>query len=97
MTPMRDCERCTFLPAFDSLAAFQEHALSEHGIAIADPADPVMAISRATAIDRAQKFFADLHAETLKPHFGEHQKHFVRALLLRAQESGLYTPDKEQS
>jgi hypothetical protein len=45
----------------------------------------------------AQGFFADLDRETRSPHFGEHHKTFVRALLLRAQEAGLFTPDKEQS
>lgn len=49
------------------------------------------------ADERSQKYFADLAAEARKPHFGEHEKQFTRALLLRAEEAGLYTPDKEQS
>ncbi len=43
--------------------------------------------------ERVQKFFADLALEMRKPHFGEHAKIFTMALLNRAQEAHLYTPE----
>ncbi len=43
--------------------------------------------------DNCQSFFAKLHAETLKPHYGEDAKGIIRTLLLRAQESGIYSPE----
>ncbi len=45
--------------------------------------------------DRAQEFFAALAAETRRPSFGDKDREFVRNLLLRAQEAGLFDPTKE--
>lgn len=41
----------------------------------------------------SQAFFANLAAETRKPHFGGMQREWVQALLIRAQEAQLYTPE----
>ena len=41
---------------------------------------------------KSQAFFAQLQAETVKPHFGGHAKELILALLLRAEEAGLYNP-----
>jgi hypothetical protein len=49
---------------------------------------------RIGAINRAQAFFAQLAAEARKPHFGDAFRDYQRALLLRAQEQGLYTPEE---
>lgn len=45
----------------------------------------------------AHLFFEELRKEALRPHCGEHFKQYTRALLLRAQEAGLYLPPTEQS
>ena len=42
---------------------------------------------------KAQRFFAELAAEMRKPHFGEAFREYQRALLTRAQEANLYTPE----
>lgn len=42
---------------------------------------------------RSQVFFVALDAETRKPHCGEHHKGVYRAILLRAEEAGLYQPE----
>ena len=41
----------------------------------------------------SQRFFANLAAEMRKPAFGDHARDIYAALLVRAQESGLYTPE----
>jgi hypothetical protein len=41
---------------------------------------------------RTQTFFAQLAAETSKPHYGGRDRELVLSLLLRAQEAGLYRP-----
>jgi hypothetical protein len=43
--------------------------------------------------NKSQAFFAELAAETRKPHYGEMQSGWVKALLVRAQERGLYKPE----
>jgi hypothetical protein len=40
----------------------------------------------------SQQFFEALAAEARKPHFGDREKQWTAALLIRAQEAGLYTP-----
>jgi hypothetical protein len=45
----------------------------------------------------AQSFFAQLAAETRRPHYGHHALEWTRALLIRAQECGLYDPTAEVS
>jgi hypothetical protein len=44
---------------------------------------------------RAQAFFASLAAEMRRPSYGEQSREFARALLLRAQEANLYTPEPQ--
>jgi hypothetical protein len=44
---------------------------------------------------RAQKFFADIAAEMRKPHFGERGRELMAAILVRAEEAKLYTPERE--
>lgn len=44
----------------------------------------------------AQAFFEALAAEVRRPHVGEHFKTYTHALLLRAQECGLYSPTQER-
>lgn len=46
--------------------------------------------SRYLALDRAQAFFAAYAAEAKKPHCAAHTREFITALLLRAEEAGLY-------
>lgn len=61
-----------------------------------DPLDVHEAMVNTQAVvDRTQKFFEQLAAEARKPHFGAIE--FTRALLVRAEEAGLYVPTKEQS
>lgn len=43
----------------------------------------------------AQKFFEKIYTETLRPHFGDKEREFVRNLLLRAQEARIYHPPTE--
>ncbi len=60
------------------------------------------AISESIAVDvainqtlaKSQKFFADLAAESRKPHFGDQTKSWVASLLVRAEEAGIYAPEK---
>lgn len=40
----------------------------------------------------AQRFFAQMAAESRKPHFGEMQAGWMRSLLIRAEEAGLFDP-----
>lgn len=40
-----------------------------------------------------QAFFAALATEARRPHFGDQAKEWTRALLLRAEEAGLYQPE----
>lgn len=42
----------------------------------------------------SQTYFANLAGEMRRPHFGEQFREIYRALLLRAQEAGLYTPEE---
>jgi hypothetical protein len=42
---------------------------------------------------RTQLFFEELAAETRKPHFGQQAREWVQALLVRAEEAGLYQPN----
>ena len=42
---------------------------------------------------RVQMFFADLAGEMRKPAYSEFTAQWTRALLLRAAEAGLYTPE----
>lgn len=42
-----------------------------------------------------QAFFESLHAETLRPWYGDKERQFVAVLLLRAEEAGLYAPNRE--
>jgi len=43
---------------------------------------------------RAQQgFFAAMASELRRPHFGEHAKAITSAMLIRAQEAGLYAPE----
>lgn len=44
---------------------------------------------------KSQAFFEQLAAEMRKPHFGEHAKQFTAALLIRAEEAGIYTRPNE--
>lgn len=44
---------------------------------------------------KTQAFFTQLAAEMRKPHFGEHAKQFTSALLIRAEEAGIYTRPNE--
>lgn len=44
------------------------------------------------SLTEVQAFFDTFKAETDKPHVGDRFKEFVRAMLLRAQEAGLYSP-----
>ena len=44
--------------------------------------------------ERAQKFFEAMQAEIVKPHCGEHAKAHHRAVLIRAEEMGLYQPQR---
>lgn len=44
---------------------------------------------------RPQAFFANLAREIRRPSYGVLQKDFASALLLRAQEAGIYDPSKE--
>lgn len=59
-------------------------------MAACEGAEPLRAVLRTP-----QAFFAQLAAEAEKPHHGS--KELTRALLLRAEEAGLYSPPKEQS
>lgn len=77
----------------DVLAAVRQ-VLDEPGIKTEDAIDRIAALVGLVE-GRASYFFECLAFEAEKPHFGA--KEFTRALLLRAQEHGLYTPDKEQS
>lgn len=40
----------------------------------------------------AQKFFAELYTESRRPSYGDHSREFIRQILLRAEERGLYVP-----
>ncbi len=44
---------------------------------------------------KAQAFFARLLDETRRPSYGDAQRDFIRNLVLRAQEAGLYEPPRE--
>jgi hypothetical protein len=44
---------------------------------------------------KTQRFFAQLALEARKPSFGEQAAGWTRALLLRAQEAGLFDPTLE--
>lgn len=44
---------------------------------------------------KSQAFFAQLAGESRKPHFGDMQKDWLKALLVRAQEAQLYDPTKD--
>jgi len=58
-----------------------------------DP-DAAWLVEEVERLKRTQQgFFASLALELRKPHFGEHAKSLTTALLLRAQEAGLYTPE----
>jgi hypothetical protein len=43
----------------------------------------------------SQEFFEGLHAETLRPWYGDKERAFVQVLLIRAEEAKLYTPNQE--
>lgn len=43
---------------------------------------------------KSQTYFSNLAAEMRRPHFGEQFREIYRALLLRAQEAGLYSPEE---
>ena len=43
---------------------------------------------------KAQEFFEGMAAEMAKPHFGEHARAHHRAVLIRAEEFGLYQPQR---
>ena len=51
-------------------------------------------VIEADTLARAQSFFAAIAVEIRRPHFGEVQAGFMKALLLRAQEAHLYTPEQ---
>jgi hypothetical protein len=42
---------------------------------------------------RTQLFFASYAEEVRKPHYSHQHRDWVRGLLIRAQEAGLYTPE----
>lgn len=43
---------------------------------------------------KSQAFFAQMYAETRKPHFGDMQRSWMAALLNRAIEAGLYRAEE---
>lgn len=43
---------------------------------------------------KQQVFFEQLAASARAPHCGGHYREWVQAMLLRAQEAGLFTPEK---
>lgn len=42
--------------------------------------------------DRAQEFFQRMADEMVRPHYGQAAKEMHRAVLIRAEEAGLYVP-----
>jgi hypothetical protein len=52
----------------------------------------VVDIGAAPERAKSQAFFAELANEMRKPHYGEQQAGWMRSLLTRAQERGLYDP-----
>lgn len=45
--------------------------------------------------ENIRRFFHGLFVETSKPHYGEQAKSIIAALLLRAQEAGVYAPPEK--
>ena len=67
-------------------------AAMEHGSVVDQTED----VTEPIAI-RVQTFFANLSAETRRPSFGDRDREYVKNLLLRAQEAGLFYPPREHS
>jgi len=57
------------------------------------PSD-IVALAEKELKHRAQGFFSDFAAEMRKPHFGDMQRNWMNALLTRAIEAKLYTPEE---
>ena len=87
-------------PAIESTRDTIELELSTQSMAIsAAMVHERLADDRAPQVDltglRAQTFFAAISAETRRPSFGDRDREFVKNLLLRAQEAGLFDPSLE--
>lgn len=59
-------------------------------------ADDLRRVVNDDSAARAQKFFADIGAETRKASFGEMARGWTQNLLIRAEEAGLYVPPGKQ-
>lgn len=77
------CERCSPPVVFTSVSAFGEHT-DWH----ANQPEP---------LSLSQKFFSGLSAETRRPSFGEREREFIKVLLIRAEEAGIYNPRLESA
>ena len=59
----------------------------------AEEAQDMMPRNGASTLEKSQAFFSGLAAEIRKPSYGDQHREFVRALLIRAQEAELYSPE----
>lgn len=57
--------------------------------------DEAAAIGAEDLATRAQAFFADYAEQIRKPHFGPLHREVISAMLVRAEEAGLFKPSKE--